>query len=139
MYSEIVTALSGLKTMSDLTKLVLRAKVDSAVTEKAIESQTAIISLQSAMLELQSQYQLLSVEKEELKQQLIESEEWKMERQNYTLTEICTGVFVYAWNGNDTTPSHWLVPTASKISKRPFCNLTRRALIGLIIYVLDAR
>lgn len=52
MYSEIVTALSGLKTMSDLTKLVLRAKVDSAVTEKAIESQTAIISLQSAMLEL---------------------------------------------------------------------------------------
>ena len=60
MYSEIVTALSGLKTMGDLTKLVLKAMVDSAVTEKAI------ISLQSAMLDLQSQYQLVSMDKEEL-------------------------------------------------------------------------
>ena len=31
------------------------------------------------------------------------------------------------------------VPTASKISKSPFCNLTRRALMELITYVLDAR
>lgn len=46
MYAEITSALAGLKTVSDLIGLTLKLKVDSAVTEKAIESQAAIISLQ---------------------------------------------------------------------------------------------
>lgn len=130
MYSEIVTALSGLKTMSDLTKLVLSAKVDSAVTEKATESQTAIISLQCAMLELQSQYQLLSVENEELKKQLIESERWETERQNYTLAEICVGVFVYSSNGNDTAPSHWLCANCFQNKQKSLLQLDEKSIDG---------
>jgi hypothetical protein len=110
MYTEIATALSTVKTMSDLTALILKTKVDSAVTQKAIESQSAIISLQSAMLSLQSQYQELLRQNEELKRQMADMENWSAEAQNYSLTEIAPGVLVYAskLDNDDGSPSHWL-------------------------------
>jgi hypothetical protein len=45
MLPEIVTALSSIKVASDLATLIHKAKVDTAVTEKAIELQSAVISL----------------------------------------------------------------------------------------------
>ena len=110
MYAEIATALSTVKTVSDLTSLVLKTKVDSAVTQKAIESQSAIISLQAAMLSLQSQYQELLRQNDELKKQLIDLEDWSMEAKNYRLTEIAPGVLVYARKTDDanTGPACWL-------------------------------
>jgi hypothetical protein len=56
MYADIPAALAALKTASDLTKLVLKTRVDSAVTQKAIELQSGIIELQSILLTLQAQY-----------------------------------------------------------------------------------
>ena len=54
MFADITTALAGIKTASDLASLVLKAKVDSAVRGKAIELQSDLISLQSAILSVHS-------------------------------------------------------------------------------------
>lgn len=110
MIAETATALASIKTFSDFTGLVLQAKVTAAVREKAIESQAAIISVQSAMLTLQSQYQTLLNEKAELEKRLVAIEDWSAEAGKYELQEVGTGAFVYVLkeNVNDTAPSHWL-------------------------------
>ncbi len=59
MYAEIAAAAASIKTFRELTALILKAKVDSAVTQKAIESEAAIIALQTAIINLQFQHQSL--------------------------------------------------------------------------------
>jgi hypothetical protein len=59
MYAEMAVAAASIKTFRELTALILKAKVDSAVTQKAIESEAAIIDLQTAIINLQSQHQTL--------------------------------------------------------------------------------
>ena len=59
MLPEIMTAVNGLKTATELAGLLLKVKVNAAVTEKAIESQAALVSAHSAMLSLQANYQEL--------------------------------------------------------------------------------
>jgi hypothetical protein len=107
---EIGAALAGIKTFTELTTLILKAKVDSAVREKAIESQAAVISLQTSMMTLQSQYQSLLREKDELEKRLVEIEDWKVEAAKYSLKELVPGALVYAPNSDagDTAPEHWL-------------------------------
>lgn len=128
MYTEIATALSTLKTMSDLTALILKTKVDSAVTQKAIESQTAIISLQSAMLGLQSQYQQTLEQNELLKNQLAEIENWHEEATKYSLTEIAPRVLVYALKPEyaNGTPIHWLCAHCYSKNQKGFLQRTRQ-------------
>lgn len=110
MLEQIPAALASIKTFSDFTGFVLQSKVDAAVKEKAIESQAAIISVQAVMLNLQSQYQSLLQEKDELKKQLIETENWNAEASKYSLIAVDPGIFVYALYPNDSpsTPDHWL-------------------------------
>lgn len=110
MYSEIATALASVKTFADLTSLILQAKVTVAVREKAIESQAAIISVQTVLLDLQSQYQSLLREKDELEKRLAEVEDWKVEAAKYSLKEVASGAFVYAPkpDADLLAPDHWL-------------------------------
>lgn len=110
MISEIGTAIATLKGMSDLTSLILKSKVDSAVTEKAIGLQTSIISLQSTLMTIQNENQELLHEKNELTQKLSEIEKWNAEAEGYKLTEITSGVFVYVANSQGDDPVHWLCP-----------------------------
>lgn len=110
MYGEITAGLASIKTISDLTSLIIKSKVSDAVREHAIELQSQIISLQSAVLGLQSQYQALLAEKDELKKQLIGLENWEAEARNYELIEIAPSVFAYAIQPEEdsSTPVHWL-------------------------------
>jgi hypothetical protein len=110
MLAEIAATLTGLNTFKSFTEFALQAHVDAALREKAIESQAAIISVQSAMLALQSQYQSLLDEKAELEKRLIEIEDWKAEASKYSLKEVGPGAFVYMLKADvdTTTPSHWL-------------------------------
>jgi len=110
MYTEITTALSSIKIVSDLATLVLKSKVDSAVTQKAIDLQAALITLQSTVMSIQAQNQDLLAENSQLKQQLIAAKNWEAEAQKYSLTEIIPGTFVYAINQDQlsTQPYHWL-------------------------------
>jgi hypothetical protein len=109
MYAEITTALSSIKVASDLASLVLKTKVDSAVTQKAIELQSAIISLQTAIMSIQSQNQELLAENDRLKQQLAAIKNWEAETQKYHLKEVARGVFVYLLNEDQSgaQPSPW--------------------------------
>jgi hypothetical protein len=110
MFSDITTALTSIKVASDLTTLVLNTKVNNAVTQKAIELQSAIISLQSAIMSIQTENQKLLAENDSLKQQLVNIEDWNAEAQKYNLTDIGGGVFVHAIKPGQTEsgPSHWL-------------------------------
>lgn len=110
MYAEVATALSSIKVAADLASLVLKSKVDSAVKEKATELNSAIISLQQALLTLQAQYQELLEAKKRLEQELIAKENWDAEAQKYHLAEIASGVFVRAIKEDQhgTEPRHWL-------------------------------
>lgn len=110
MLIEISQALSSMKAMTDLVTLLSKTKTDSAITDKAIKLQSIIISLQSAIMTIQSQHQALQAENDELKKQLTAIENWQSIASNYFLTEIASGVFVYA--AKETLdllePVHWL-------------------------------
>ncbi|HLA10766.1 MAG TPA: hypothetical protein VJ023_09245 [Pyrinomonadaceae bacterium] len=56
---EIPTAISTLKILKDLTKTIIDSKTTSALREQAIESQSAIIELQTSVMDMQSNYQAL--------------------------------------------------------------------------------
>jgi hypothetical protein len=110
MYAEITAALTGLKTLGELTALVIRTKADSAITEKAIESQSVLISVQNTILTLQAQYHALLEEKQALKKQLADIEDWNTEATKYELHDMGDGVFVYVQRPEHKTlaPAHWL-------------------------------
>ena len=110
MLAEITAALAGLKAASDLTGMLVKLKLDTAVTSKVIESQGAILTSQQAMFQLNEKYQELLTINDDLKKQLTEKDNWDAEAQRYELTEIAPSVFVYASKPNDgeTAPIHWL-------------------------------
>jgi hypothetical protein len=110
MYAEIATALSSVKTISDLTSLILKSKVTDAVRDNSIELQSAVIALQTAITGIQAQnYELLN-ENNQLKQQLADLKKWETEAQKYTLEEIAPGVLAYVFKSGpeSITPIHWL-------------------------------
>ena len=120
MLSEIPTALAALSNLRTLAKAIADSKVESALREQAVESGFAIIDAQNAIISLQSQYQSLLEEKDTLKKQLIEMENWEGESARYELIQIADGVFVYALkNDYETTePAHWLCPDCYQNRKK---------------------
>lgn len=110
MIAEITQALAALTTAKDFTKAVMGSKIDAALREQAIQFQFSIIEAQSAMMEMQSKYQALLQEKDGLKQQLVDLEQWNTESAKYELTEISPHVFAYALKPDEssTAPKHWL-------------------------------
>lgn len=127
MYAEITSALAGIKTISDLASLVLKLKVDSAVTEKAIESQSAIISLQSAILTVQTHNQELLEENKGLKQKLIDAENWDAEAQKYALTKVGqSNCVAYALKPeySDASEDHWLCPSCYQDKRKSILQRT---------------
>jgi Zn finger protein HypA/HybF involved in hydrogenase expression len=59
---------------------------------------------------LQSQYDVLLAENNQLKQQLVAAEDWEQESQNYRLEAVASGVFVYSAKPDiqSAEPVHWL-------------------------------
>ncbi len=62
------------------------------------------------MLTLQTQYQALLQEKNELERRLTDAEDWKAEAAKYSLKEVGKKAFVYAPepDADPLTPMHWL-------------------------------
>jgi hypothetical protein len=120
MLTEITTAISALNNVKELAKAILQLNVSAALKEQAIETQSAIIEVQSGMLAIQSQYQSLLEEKDGLKKQLIEMENWESEAQNYALTEIGYHAFAYSLKPDVETasPSHWLCANCYQAKKK---------------------
>jgi hypothetical protein len=120
MLSEIPTALTALTNLKDLTKAIVSSKVEAALREQAIESGFAIIEAQGAISSLQTQYQSLLEEKDALKKQLIEMQNWDAESTKYELVQMIPGVFVYALKDDykATAPPHWLCPNCYETAQK---------------------
>jgi DNA-directed RNA polymerase subunit M/transcription elongation factor TFIIS len=133
---EIPTALSLLQTVTTLTKTIIDSKISSALREQAIESQSAIIQLQTAMMNMHAQYQTLLQEKNELKQQLIDIEDWNTEARKYSLEDIESGIFVYVLKPEEeaTTPAHWLCPRCYYEKYKSILQRTGADSNGIIFY-----
>ena len=110
MLIEFAQAITSIKSMTDIATLMSKMKTDSAVIEKAAELHATIISLQSAILTIQAEHQSLLTKNNELKQKIVDIENWKTEAANYSLKNIRLASFVYASNPNQTSsePPHWI-------------------------------
>lgn len=110
MIPDILSAIATVKGMTELTSLIIKAKTDEATTEKAIQLQSAIISLQSNLMAIQAQNQDLLRTKDDLEKKLIEMKSWKSEAKKYELCEVASGVFVMATkqNSQPSSPMHWI-------------------------------
>src|SRR5829696_10277324 len=107
---EIPAALGAIQILKNLAKSAIDVRQTSALREQAIESQAAIIELQTTLLNMQSQYQSLLQEKDTLKKQLADIEDWSTEAAKYELKDLGRGVLVYAQRPeyNALTPAHWV-------------------------------
>jgi hypothetical protein len=92
---DIATTLSVISSAREFASLLINRKIDSAVTEKAIELQSGIISLQSEIMAMQAENQSLLQANNLLKDSLKKIEDWSLESERHELVEITKGVFVY--------------------------------------------
>lgn len=106
---DIATALSAISSAKEFASLIISRKIDSAVTEKAIELQSAIIGLQSVILEVQGENQSLVLENRGLRETIERASRWDEDAKAYELTKAAEGVFVYvAKDKSLTEASPWL-------------------------------
>lgn len=132
MSAEIFSAFTAIKAASELVGLILKRKVDAAIQEKAIELQSAIVSAQSDLLNLQSAYQERLREIEDLRKQLIDMQDWKAEAQKYELRVVGPGIFVYAIRDDQvgTGPMHWLCTQCYNEGKKSILQRGRMGVNG---------
>jgi hypothetical protein len=131
---EISTALSTIQIVKNLTKAIIDSKVSSALREQAIESQFAIIDLQNTIMNMQTHNQTLLQEKTELKQQLVNIENWETEKSKYYLEQPEPGIFVYAFDFEVemTEPEHWLCANCYQNKQKSILQRTGSDSRGLI-------
>ena len=116
---DIATTLSAISTAKDFASLIISRKIDSSVTEKAIELQNSIIGLQSAILGLQGENQTLVHENRFLKESMERISNWEREAAQFELIKIAEGVFVYEVKDKGTTAaSPWLCVSCFESRKR---------------------
>lgn len=92
---DVATTLSAISTAKDFAALIIGRKIDSAVTEKAIELQNSIIALQSGLLEMQANIQALAQQKTDLEFQVAAFKKWTSEDAEHQLCTVAAGVHVY--------------------------------------------
>lgn len=89
-------ALTSLKTSADLVKAALSLRDANLIHAKVDELRTEIYAAHESALAAQAAQTTLLQEVSGLKRQIAEFEDWDREKARYQLTEITTGVFVYA-------------------------------------------
>ena len=128
MLLELTQAMSSIKAITDLTVLMGKVKTDSAIREKAIELQSIILTLQSALTTIHIQYDTLLAEKDSLKQQLMNFENWETEKTKYQLVEVGAGAFVYTISPaqQSTEPKYWLCTQCYENRKKSILQRTEK-------------
>ena len=133
---ELTTALGLVQTLKTFTKSIIDSKTSSALREQAIESQFAIIEIQNTLMNMQTQYQTLLQEKNDLKQQLIDAENWDAEAAKYSLQDVENGVFAYVLKPDveTTEPPHWLCARCYNENYKSILQRTGADSKGIIFY-----
>ena len=110
MVTEITSALAGLKSAIDIIKGFNSLELDVAVKEKSVELLNIIISLQSNMLSVQSEYGKLLDSKSEIEKELKELKNNIAEKSKYILVEVAPGILAYTSKEtiNSSEPKHYL-------------------------------
>ncbi len=96
MLLEIQSALSTVKSIGELTSLVINSKADGEVKAKATELNNSILSLQNTLFSLQTQNHELLDSKREIEEKYVNLSNWKKKAKRYELSALCPGVFVYS-------------------------------------------
>ncbi len=110
MLSEITTALASLKAASDIIKGFNALQLEVAVKEKSTELFNIIISLQSNILSMQSEYSELLTSKSNIEKELLELKNNISDKSKYILVEIAPGILAYTpkETSNSFEPKHYL-------------------------------
>lgn len=105
---DLSTTLSAISSAKDFAALIIGRKIDTAVTEKAIELQNSIIALQGGLLEMQTKIQALTQENSDLQKNLAAAKRWREQEDTHHLFPIAKGVHAYI--GHDADPSDETTP-----------------------------
>lgn len=110
MIGEITTALASLKAATDIIKGFNALQLEAAVKEKSTELFNIIISLQSNILSMQSEYSELLTSKNNIEKELSELKNTILEKSKYILVEIAPGILAYTQKEIDKSsgPKHFL-------------------------------
>jgi DNA-directed RNA polymerase subunit RPC12/RpoP len=100
---DLAATLAAVTAAKDFASLIIGRKVDSAVTEKAIELQSSIIALQTGLLEMQAQIQTLTQKNQNLTKALAAVRNWEIEDSQHQLHSPAKGVYVVAAKAADAS------------------------------------
>jgi predicted RNA-binding Zn-ribbon protein involved in translation (DUF1610 family) len=112
MISEISSLISSAKAAYDIAKGISSLKAGVERNQSISNLISIILSVQSDALSMQSKYQDLLQEKDNLAKKLMEFEKWTEIEKQYELKEMASGVFLYVYKQPDNSkePVHWLCP-----------------------------
>lgn len=110
MIAEISSLISSSKAAYDIAKGIISLKAEVERNQSISDLLNIILSVQSDALAMQSKYQDLLQEKNNLEKKLMDFEKWSETESQYDLQEIVCGVFVYVYKKTDNSkdPVHWL-------------------------------
>jgi hypothetical protein len=94
--SSIQSAYSALQSAGQIVKAMLELRDAQLLSEKARELSGFIIAAQSQTLEVQAKLSTAVEEVRELKERLMQMQNWETEKARYELKEVATGRFAYA-------------------------------------------
>lgn len=127
---EIAAVLAATKTITDIAKSLSDTSAKIQVEEVKVALTNAVIDLQTQLLSIQADYQGILSLNEQLRQQLVEKENWERKASNYHLESLGGAAFVYALNSSSDTnePPHWICPNCYEESRKSilFKSGTRR-------------
>lgn len=89
-------AASSLKIASDIARAILDLRDEAKIRAKVMELQRAIIDAQSSTLGAQTEGLAHIEQIRELKQHIVDLEDWAREKERYELYKVKDGVFTYA-------------------------------------------
>ena len=128
---DITTALAGLKVIAETAKIIGDTKKRAEVLAVTADLTQTIISSQQESLALLEEKRVLASEKDELKQKIVQLEDWSSDAARYELQEVAVGFLAYAPkpsnqpSGATHEPRHWLCAQCYQLKQKSI--LQRRA------------
>lgn len=122
MLTEISMALSSLKATSDIIKGLTATATETKLNEVRITLQGNLLEAQQALIDVQASGAATAARIRQLEQELIDLQDWSVEKARYELRDAGRGAFVYMPNaevGNDEPP-HWLCPNCFGLRRKSF-------------------
>lgn len=108
--TQIATAVTSLKTASDIVSGLIQLRLSSEVQSKVIELQGVILATQHSALAANSEQFSLLEKIRSLEAQITQMKAWDAEKDKYEFKAIGAGAFTYVWKADASPPKppHWI-------------------------------